>query len=364
MKNDVEFYKGEFSGIFITVYKDEDSGWEKTYWCTIDIAKHIIESVNDLREVSFFGSDETKISNFNPNKISKVKNISKENLRRTAKRIHEQEEKKLKQLADELEIKFEEIDDRNIYPKYGKKFSMNKFALLNQAMLDDLINALKKPDKRALVEDNSDLIFRKIWMRKKYKDIIFEKSNDEIFLSFNEDNRETIKSLIDEMENAYFQKFKIYYFILSSFRTQNTLMKYLIKRFEELYEFSNVTNSEYIEIYNQLKDLAQAFPTTKALNAKKYLNNLDKFYIPNFSYKNIGKIVNRISLPNSNTLLMISRKDDIDILVRLLYQHFQDINKQFSEIKFKEEIEKEIHQEMNLSEELLPKISHFRNLDY
>lgn len=229
-------------------------------------------------------------------------------------------------------------------------------------MLNDVINSLKRPDKRSVVEDNSDLIFKKFWMRKKYKDVIFEKSSDEYFISFTKDNRETIKNLIDAMEETYFQKFNVYYFILSSLKSQNTLLRYLVKEFEVLIELSKDTDIDFINKYNDLKKLSQVFPTSKAINAVRYFYNINKIAIPNFSYKNINKILHHISLPNQNELLMISRGDDIEKLVQLLRQHFVDVNNQFKNINFKVEVEEKIKQEIVLSRELLLKIYEYTNL--
>lgn len=362
MESNVEFCKGEVPGVFFTVYRDDDNRWKKTYWCTLDIAKSIIEGISDLREISYFGSDETQIYNFDPGEFSKVSNVSKEHLRRIAVRIQMEEKTKLNLLADNLGKELKDLDDINIYPKYGKEYAKKKFALLNQPMLNDVINSLKRPDKRSVVEDNSDLIFKKFWMRKKYKDVIFEKSSDEYFISFTKDNRETIKNLIDAMEETYFQKFNVYYFILSSLKSQNTLLRYLVKEFEVLIELSKDTDIDFINKYNDLKKLSQVFPTSKAINAVRYFYNINKIAIPNFSYKNINKILHHISLPNQNELLMISRGDDIEKLVQLLRQHFVDVNNQFKNINFKVEVEEKIKQEIVLSRELLLKIYEYTNL--
>lgn len=362
MKSGMEFHKGKVSGTFFTLYKDDDNRWEKTYWCTLDIAKSIIEGISDLREISYFGSDETQIYNFDPGEFSKVSTVSKEHLRRIAVRIQMEEKTKLNLLADNLGKELKDLDDINIYPRYGKEYAKKKFALLNQSMLDDLINNLKKPDRRSWREDNSNLIFKKIWSRKKYKDIIFEKSSDEIFISFTRGNKEAIKDMIQVMEERYFQKFRIYYFILSSLETQNTLMNYIIEEFEILTNSSMDSEADFLSKYKNLLYLSQAFPTKKSKNAEIYFYNLNKVTTPNFSYKNLKSIISQLPLPNEDDLLMISRSDDIEKLVQLLRQHFVDLNNQFKKTNFKVEVEEKIKQEIVLSRELLLKIYEYTNL--
>lgn len=363
MNNNIKYYKIENEGIFFSINKNNEGEDTKMFWCTLEIAKNIIESISDLRDIPHSGNEKTKIANFDPHKITKINKISKEHLRRTVKSIYEQEEEKLKQIAGLLDKKFEDIDDIHVFPKYGKKYSSTKSAMLNQVMLDELINALKKPDKRSWAEDNSDLIFNKIWSQKKYEDVIFEskKENNEYFLSFTEDNKRTIKRMIHVMEDVYHLKFNIYYFVISSFKTQNTLMEYLINEFEELFESSILTEHINTEKYKQLKYMAQVFPTSKVINAQKYYRDLHKMLIPDYSYQNLGNIIDNIPLPNDDNLLMISRGDDREQLIILIRQHFEDRKKLFNTINFLEEVERKIYQEIELSEYLFSKLHSYLN---
>lgn len=347
MNNDIKYFKGNHEEVFYTVYEDEEQHTVRVYWCTVDIACKIISNIIDIREIPYFGNEQTKISNYDPQLISCQTKVSKEHLRRKAKEIHALQEKRILKIANAFKSEFEDENDQNIYPKYGRNFGPSKFALMNQPMLDELIKALKQPDQRSWAEDNSNSIFKKIWNRKNYEDVVFEKNSNKDFISFTDSNKIILKNEIRKMEQNYYRKFKSYHKVLRNLESQNKLLEYILSEFDKLFNITTFVKEEFISKYNELCYLSKVFPTVQGKEAIDSFLNIDNILIPDFTYKYLRQIIYDLNLPNNDDLLMISRADDINRLAQNIKSHFIELNNLMEEENFKKEVEKKIYFELD-----------------